>query len=184
MKTFLTFILFLVFSGTLPAQCPTAGQDTSATYCKQEPFDVATLRSTDADSGGVFINPAGDTMITTMDTLIFPGQYTYRYIVSQSGCPNDSAKYIISIVHCWPGGIPETSLENNQLIRPNPVNEQLILSETNYDHLEIYSPAGSCVLTFSASTNTLIDVSKLEGGNYILILDKDGIRQFQRFVKL
>jgi hypothetical protein len=184
MKTFFTLIFFLTFSGTLLAQCPTAGRDTSVTYCKHEPFDVANLRSTDADLGGAFMTPAGDTMTVTIDTLVIPGQYTYSYKVSGSGCSDDSAKYVITITHCFPGGISEAVLENNQLIRFNPVNEQLILNEANYDLLEIYSTAGSCVLTFSASPNTLIDVSKLEGGTYIMVLDKDGIRQFQRFVKL
>ncbi|MDF3027684.1 MAG: hypothetical protein K0S23_1991 [Fluviicola sp.] len=184
MKTTLIILFFLVLSGTIFAQCPIAGRDSTTSYCKQEVFDLANLRSSDADLNGIFIDPAGDTMSSTTTSLIFPGQYTYRYIVSDLGCSDDSAKYVIVIINCWPGGISETSLENNELLQINPVNDYLQLSEVNYDRLEIYSTAGSCVLTFSASPNTLIDVSKLEGGNYILILDKDGTRQFQRFVKL
>lgn len=183
MKTFFTLILFLIFSGTLPAQCPTAGRDSSDTYCKNQVFDIAALRSNDADLGGVFIDPWGDTMTTTSISLIFPGQYNYFYKVSDSICPTDSAKYVITIINCWPGGVSETILENNELIHPNPVNDQFLLSETNYDQLEIYSIAGTCVLKLLPSPNTLIDVSKLEGGNYILVLDKNGARQFQRFIK-
>jgi hypothetical protein len=182
MKPLFTLILFLVFTGTVLAQCPTAGQDTSDTYCKNQVFDIADLRSDDAALSGVFIDPWGDTMTVTSISLIFPGQYTYRYIVSESGCPVDSAKYIVIIVNCW-GGLSETMHENNKLIQFNPVNEQLILNEANYDQLEIYSTAGVCVLKLPPSLNTFIDVSKLEGGNYILVLDKNGSRQFQRFVK-
>lgn len=182
MKTFFTLIFSLAFSGTLLAQCPTAGRDTAVTYCQHEFFDVEELRSGDADTNGVFIDPAGDTMTNTVISLIYPGQYNYFYHAYDTSCPVDTAKYVITIGWNCTYGLTET-LKNNQLIRLNPVNEQLILNEANYDQLEIYSTAGSCILTFSASPNTLIDVSKLEGGNYILVLNKDGTRQFQRFVK-
>lgn len=183
MKTFFTLILFLAFSGTLLAQCPTAGRDTIVSFCKNEPFDVADLRSGDADTNGVFIDPAGDTMTSTNISLMFPGQYHYFYQVSDLGCTSDTAEYLINIFNCWPSGISETILENNELIQLNPVNDQLLLSDPNYDQLEIYSTAGRCVLTHPGSQNTLIDVSKLEGGNYILVIDKKGTKQFQRFIK-
>lgn len=183
MKTIYTLILFLVFSETLLAQCPTAGRDTAVTYCQHEFFDVEELRSGDADTNGVFIDPAGDTMTNTVISLTFPGQYNYFYHVYDTSCPVDTAKYVITIGWNCTGGLTEKTFENNQLIRFNPVNEQLILNEANYDQLEIYSIAGNCVLKPLPSLNTFIDVSKLDGGNYILVLDKNGSKQFQRFVK-
>lgn len=182
MKTILLVILSLTFYELGFAQCPTAGLDSAVTYCKYEPFDVASLRSNDADFGGAFLDPAEDTMIVTIDTLIFPGQYHYFYVVSDSVCLNDTAEYVITIINCW-GGISETVLENNALIHPNPVNSYLILNEIHYDQLEIHEISGRSVLKLTASSNTSIDVSQLEQGNYILVLEKNGTKQFQRFIK-
>lgn len=185
MKTIFTLILSLISSGFIFGQCPTAGRDSAVTYCKHEVFDVASLRSSDADLGGAFLDPAGDTMFVTTDSLIFPGIYTYRYKVSEPGCPDDTAKYFITIISWWcdTGGVSESILENNSLIQTNPVIDQIVLNETHYDQLEIYETSGRSVLKLAASSNTCIDVSQLEQGNYILVLDKNGAKQFQRFIK-
>lgn len=180
MKTILLLILFLVLSGTNFAQCPTAGRDSAVTYCKNEPFDVADLRSSDADLGGAFIDPWGDTMTITVDTLIFPGQYTYRYIVSDLGCSNDSAKYVITIISWCEGGLSEIT-ENNTLIQSNPVSQQLILTDPHYDQLEIYETSGRRILL--SNSQSILDVSHLQRGNYILVLEKNGTKRFQRFIK-
>lgn len=182
MKTFFTLIFFLAFSGTLLAQCPTAGSDTAVTYCKYEPFDLADLRSNDADLGGVFIDPNGDTVTVTSMSLAFPGQFHFFYKVSEAGCPRDSADYRVDIFNCGTDGLSESMLENHALIRSNPVNDLLMLNDSHFDQLEIYENSGRLVLLFSDEKN-FIDVSQLESGNYILILEKDGTRQFQRFTK-
>jgi hypothetical protein len=183
MKTIFLGILSLSFYGSVSAQCPSAGQDSTAVYCKNELFDVAELRSDDADISGVFIDPAGDTMTTTVISLMFPGQYSYFYHVSDTTCPVDTAKYVIVIQNCWPWGLAENVVENNAIIRINPVSDQLVIHEIPFDFLEIYDTSGRRVLILSGSANTVIDVSQLKSGNYILILSNDGIKQFQRFLK-
>lgn len=182
MKTIFTLILSIISSSFIFGQCPTAGRDTAVTYCKQEVFDVAELRSSDADTNGVFIDPAEDTMTNTAISLNFPGQYNYFYHVSDTSCPVDTAKYVITIVWCETGGVSETILEDNSLIQSNPVNDQLILNDSHYDELEIYETSGRRVLFF-LDEKSIIDVSKLERGNYILVLNKNGTKQFQRFIK-
>ncbi|WP_430406106.1 T9SS type A sorting domain-containing protein [Fluviicola sp.] len=183
MKTISLLILFLVFSKTLFAQCPTAGSDSAVSYCKYEVFDVASLRSTDADLGGAFMDFYGDTMFVTTDSLFIPGIYNYSYKVSELGCADDSAKYVITIVGwCDTGGVSEAIAEDNSLIQTNPVIDQIILNEINYDQLEIYETSGRRVLLFS-TYQSIIDISQLERGNYILVLDKNGTKQFQRFIK-
>lgn len=183
MKTTI-LILFTAFCASLHAQCPNAGQDSSATYCPNEFFDVADLRSDDADTNGVFINPWGDTMTNTATSLVFPGQYSFFYHVTDTSCPVDTAKYVITILPnsacSW--GLTENTLENNRLIRSNPVNDELILIDPDYDLLEIHETSGRLVLSFSTEKSSL-DVSPLQSGNYLLIHEKNGIRQFQRFIK-
>ncbi len=182
MKTIFTLILSLASSSFIFGQCPSAGQDTVVTYCRYEPFDVAELRSSDADTNGVFIDPAGDTMTNTAISLIFPGQYNYFYHVSDTSCPVDTAKYVITITWCETGGVSETILEDNSLIQTNPVNDLLILNDSHYNQLEIYETSGRRVLLFS-DEKKVIDISQLERGNYILVLEKNGTKQFQRFIK-
>ncbi len=184
MKTIFTLLLFLTPFGFALAQCPSAGQDTSATYCPNEFFDVADLRSADADTNGMFIDPAGDTMTNTVISLTFPGQYSYFYHVTDTNCPVDTAKYIVIITTpCW-GEISENVLEKNTLIQTNPVKESLILKDDRYDRLEILDLSGRSVLVISPASGTHIQVSELESGNYLLIHEKNGIRQFQRFIKI
>ncbi|WP_341906346.1 T9SS type A sorting domain-containing protein [Fluviicola taffensis] len=182
MKTILASILLMTFSKSLVAQCPTAGSDTIVTYCKYEPFDLTDLRSNDADLGGIFIDPNGDTVTITSMSIAFPGQYHFFYKVSDVSCPRDSAEYTINIFTCENGGISETILESHALIRSNPVNNELELSDSLVDLLEIYETSGRRVLLFSTN-QSIIDISQLESGNYILVLEKSGIRQFQRFIK-
>lgn len=182
MKTIFTFLFCWVSSGFIFAQCPSAGRDSTAYFCKNEPFDVASLPSLDADTGGVFINPMGDTMTTTQISLQFPGQYSFYYHVSDTNCPADTAKYVITIINCFPGGFHENTLENNALIKTNPVNEYLVLNTATYDLLEIYETSGRMILSFSKE-KSILDISQLRSGNYLLLHEKDGIRQFQRFLK-
>lgn len=181
MKTILTF-LFLVSAGSLFAQCPSAGRDSSITACPNEVFDVADLRSLDADTNGVFIDPAGDTMTNTEISLVFPGQYGFFYHVWDTSCPVDTAKYVIYIVHGCTWGLTENVLENNKLIRSNPVNDLLELNDFHFDLLEIYETSGRRVLLFS-NEQAVIDMSQLQGGNYLLIHEKNSVKQFQRFIK-
>ena len=183
MKTTCIILLFISFSNALLAQCPSAGRDSSTTYCKNEPFDIATLRSLDADLNGVFIDPMGDTMTSTSQTLVFPGQYTYRYLVSDTNCTVDSAKYIITIFNCIPGGLSESVIESQALIQTNPVSDYLVLNEKDYDQLEIRELSGKLVLHIPGLNNQKIDVSQLKNGHYILVADKNGSKQFQRFMK-
>lgn len=116
-------------------------------------------------------------------SLAFPGQFPFYYKVSGTGCPVDSAKFIINIYNCGTGGITEAGYENNNLMYPNPVTEKITLNVQQSDHLVIYSTAGCPVLTLSPPFDPTIDLSHLKQGTYILVLEENGERQFQRFVK-
>ena len=166
------------------AQCPVAGSDSSAAYCWHEGFDLSTLLSADADSGGVFLNPSGVTLLNPPhDTLSIPGAYTYTYIVSDSGCVNDTAELIVTIDPCFIGGVDDLLNESHLLTYPNPAVDQLMLHTTTADYLLIYDVNGKCVFQQQAPLTSGIDVSKLDPGIYLLLLQQDGVTQFQRFLK-
>ncbi len=186
MKPLLKILLVACFllSGKISAQCPIAGTDSSATYCKNEVFDLSTLLSADADSGGVFINPYGDTLISSLDSLFIPGIYTYHYIVSDSACENDTAAFYVTIVNCPFGGVNDLLNESPLLSYPNPAIKNLILSTTEADDLLIYNELGECVFRKSAPMTAVIDISQLAPGLYLLLLQQDGAVAFQRFLKI
>ncbi|MNJ84023.1 hypothetical protein D3C87_14630 [compost metagenome] len=183
MKTIITTTVFLIFSQLLLAQCPTTGRDSSAVYCKNELFDLADLLSSDASANGLFIDFSGDTMTSSSLFLPFPGQFPFYYKVSDTGCPVDSAKFTINIHNCWTGGIAELGYENNNLIYPNPVTDKITLNVAQPDHLVIYSTAGYPVFTRSKPFGPTLDLSHLKQGAYVLVVDKNGERQFRRFIK-
>jgi hypothetical protein len=56
------------------------------------------------------------------------------------------------------------------------------MNDVPYDVLEIYETSGRLVLSFSKE-KSILDVSSLPSGNYLLVHEKKGIRQFQRFLK-
>lgn len=183
MKTIISTTVFLIFSQMLLAQCPTAGSDSSAVYCKNQLFDLADLLSSDASANGVFIDFSGDTMTSSSLSLAFPGQFPFYYKVSDTGCPVDSAKLTINVHNCW-NGITEAGYEDNNLMYPNPVTDKITLNVQQSDQLVIYSAAGYHVLTLSKPFGPTIDLSHLKQGTYILVVDKNGERQFRRFVKI
>jgi Secretion system C-terminal sorting domain len=177
-------VLSLLLPVKAVAQCPIAGNDSSATYCRNEPFDLSALLSADADSGGVFLNPSGDTLVPPQDTLPIPGIYTYVYIVSDSGCVNDTAELIVTIDPCIIGGVDDLFDESHLLAYPNPATDQLHLFAATADNLLIYNAQGQCVFRQTAPLTSAIDISQLEPGLYLLMLQQDGAGQFQRFLKV
>lgn len=186
MKSLFTAILFLCFLSPAKSwtQCPIAGNDSSVTYCWYEPFDLSTLLSADADSGGVFLNPFGDTLNPPQDTLSIPGAYTYAYIVSDSGCVNDTAELIVTIDPCFIGGVDEVVNESFLLAYPNPAIDHLKLNSTDADEILIYDEHGKCVFRQTASLTSVIDISQFDSGLYLLLLQQDGAGAFQRFLKI
>jgi hypothetical protein len=177
-------VLSLLFPAKAGAQCPVAGSDSSETYCWHEGFDLSTLLSADADSGGVFLNPYNDTINPPHDTLSIPGVYTYVYIVSDSGCVNDTAELIVTIDPCFIGGVGEVVNESFLLAYPNPAIDYLILNTATADDLVICDVHGKCVFRQQAPLSTVIDVSQLHPGVYLLLLQQNGAAEFQRFLKV
>jgi hypothetical protein len=186
MKSAVTVIFYLCV--LLPvkswAQCPEAGMDSSVTYCRHEVFDLSELLSPDASPGGVFLNPAGDTLSSPLDSLTFPGIYTYSYIVSDTACENDTAAFYVTIENCPTGGTNDLLNESHLLVYPNPAMDHLVLSDTDASVLLIYDELGKCVYRQTAPLSSVIFISDFDSGLYLLILRKDGYDTFQRFQKI
>jgi hypothetical protein len=80
-----------------------------------------------------------------------------------------------------PVGITEN--RNNTLfeIYPNPVSNQLtVINNAKISVIEIYNAAGKLELTTSKS---VIDVSKLASGVYVIRAHSDGVVESQQFIK-
>lgn len=183
MKTASTVIFFLCLLKGL-SQCPEAGMDSSVTYCKNEVFDLSELLSPDASAGGVFLNPADDTLSSTLDSCPIPGIYTYSYVVSDSACENDTAFFYVTIENCPTGGTDELLNESKLLVYPNPSIDQLTMSSTDAESLQIYDEHGKCVYQRTAPLASAINISEFDPGIYLLILQKDGNSTFQRFQRI
>lgn len=156
----------------ISAQCPVAGNDTLVEYCKNEVFDLETILTFSADSGGIFIDPAMNLIEGSDTSLIFPGLYTFHYVVSAPGCTPDSAKLIVKILNCFPGGITETANHNILLVFPNPASNQLNLKNNNYENLELISLEGKPILILENPLPETIDVSLLASGWYLIKVKK------------
>ena len=177
------FVLALLFPVNSIAQCPVAGSDSSETYCPGYPFDLSTLLSADADTGGVYYRPNDSILDPPIDSLTIPGMYTYYYVVGDTNCANDTAVFIITI-YCFFGGTDEITEASQVLAYPNPATDQLMLHSTMADDLVIYDVHGKCVFRQQAPLSSVIDVSQLDPGFYLLLLQQDGVAEFQRFMKV
>lgn len=185
MKSLLKTIIVLCFllPGIANAQCPVAGSDSSETFCPGYPFDLSTLLSADADTGGVYYRPNDSILDPPIDSLNIPGMYTYYYVVSDTNCANDTAVFMITI-YCFIGGTDEITEASKVLAYPNPATDQLMLYSTAADDLVIYDVHGKCVFRQTAPLTSVIDVSQLDPGFYLLLLQQDGVAEFQRFMKV
>ncbi len=131
MKHLFAGILISIISVSATAQCASAGNDTIVTRCKNEPFDVALFLSDSASLGGVWYDPAYTVMLsTTVAGYSFPGQYNFKYIVTDTICnTSDTASIKVTITICETGGINDLE-ESDTFVYPNPTSDgNFILSK-------------------------------------------------------
>jgi hypothetical protein len=103
-----------------------------------------------------------------------------------SPLPTSSAEKAIFKVSCSSiTGILEIgNIDNEIMVYPNPTNDELFIETNfNYNLIEVYTAQGR-LMQSNISSIKKIDVSDLNNGLYIIMLtDKNGNRQVQRFVK-
>ncbi|MBP5982163.1 MAG: hypothetical protein KA734_00435 [Fluviicola sp.] len=123
MKQLIAGILISFISISATAQCASAGNDTIVTRCKNEPFDVALFLTDSASLGGVWYDPAYTVMLsTTVPGYNFPGQYNFKYIVTDTICnTSDTALIKVTILTCWTGIVNE-SKASSIVVSPNPTS--------------------------------------------------------------
>jgi len=109
--------------------------------------------------------------------------YTYYYVVSDTNCANDTAVFIITI-YCFFGGTDEITEASQELVCPNPATDQLMLHSTKADDLLIYDLHGKCVFRQTAPLTPVIDVSQLDRGMYVMVVQQGNVTTFQRFLKV
>ncbi len=124
MKQLIAGILISFISVSATAQCASAGNDTIVTRCKNEPFDVALFLTDSASLGGVWYDPAYTVMLsTTVPGYNFPGQYNFKYIVTDTICnTSDTASIKVTIITCGTGSVNDLE-ESDTFIYPNPTSD-------------------------------------------------------------
>lgn len=123
MKQLIAGILISFISISATAQCASAGNDTMVTRCKNEPFDVALFLTDSASLGGVWYDPAYTVMLsTTVPGYNFPGQYNFKYIVTDTICnTSDTAFVRVTINFCIPASVNELEA-SSIVVSPNPTS--------------------------------------------------------------
>ena len=98
-----------------------AGNDTTLTVCRNEPFDLFNSLSGSIDLGGTWFNPSNQALNGSLDIASnIPGQFNYSYVTSNGVCAADTSIVLVTVNgSCNFSGINEVDLSTVNLY-PNP----------------------------------------------------------------
>lgn len=179
----LLFFLFLSVSSSFFGQCPSAGDDSNVVVCWNLQFDINDLLSVNADTGGIFISPAGSVVSNTSMTLNIMGIYTFKYIIGSDSCENDTSLIIIHTEDCWLYGINENAIEETNLASPNPVKDVLSINDNHFDNLQLFNSLGQVVFECDVLFSEELDLSTIQSGLYLLRIERENKVYYQRILK-
>ncbi|PWH84827.1 GEVED domain-containing protein [Brumimicrobium oceani] len=156
---------------------PSAGDDVTRTFCLNQPLDLDTLLSANADAGGTWLDPTSAPLtgssITVSDQA---GVYVYTYVTAANGaCPAATASVEITA----DDGCDYLSVDTEALVDisvyPNPTaNVLTILNPSNTSSLkvEMLDMNGRVVLLENKALNNAmeatLEIEYLEKGIYTL----------------
>jgi len=169
-----------------------AGDDTSKTYCLNQPIDLDTLLSSGADAGGSYYGPANAPLVGSVIAVSNQmGTYVYKYVTAPAGfCPADTA-FITIVANA---GCDYLSLEKEVLadlyVYPNPaISIITILNPSNPSALkmEMLNMDGRIVLIDDEALNNAKEASliidHLENGVYTLRIYNSESQKIFKIVK-
>lgn len=78
----------------------------------------------------------------------------------------------------------ENTITSNLNLYPNPANDYITISNSDYSELKILNFQGRLVLNLNAPNGTKIDISELQTGPYILIAQIEDKVERMKFIKL
>jgi hypothetical protein len=166
-----------------------AGQDGTITACKNEPVDLLSGLTVNADFGGQWYDPSNNTIPSSQVTTgNFPGSYNYDYIVGNGVCPDDTANVVINVGTCNWLDINEETFAGVE-VYPNPTNGVVFVAASinagNFSY-EVTDANGRVVAEaingVTAAATTSIDLSKMEIGVYFISLSNATAKKVYRIV--
>jgi hypothetical protein len=146
-------------------------------------FDINDLLSVNADSGGIFVNPAGNVVSNTSMTLNIMGIYPFKYIIGSDSCENDTSFIIIQTEDCWLFDLNENTSEESILASPNPIEDVLTINDNHFDNLQVYNSFGQLVFECEALFSKELDLSTIQNGLYLLRIEREKKVYYQRILK-
>jgi hypothetical protein len=167
-----------------------AGSDNSITICKHQPLDLNTLLSSDADVGGIWLNPAGIPISGSTITSNVADVFEYSYQVSSLVCPINLAVFTIIVDEdCDYLSVDDLTMVELS-VYPNPTSSDItILNPSNAQSLkvEISDMNGRIVLAdreiLKNSKEANLMIENLENGVYTLRVYNTEIQKSFKIVK-
>lgn len=166
-----------------------AGEDGTITACRNEPVDLLSGLTVNADFGGNWYDPSNNAIATSqVTTANFTGSYNYDYIVGNGVCPDDTANVVINVGTCNWLDITEETFAGVE-VYPNPTNGVVFVAASinagNFSY-EVTDANGRVIAEaingVTAAATTSIDLSKVETGVYFIQLSNATAKKVYRIV--
>lgn len=167
-----------------------AGNDGSLAVCRNQPFNLLSGLSGNADLGGVWTDPNASPVANGNATAAnIPGQYNFKYIVSNGVCPADTAKVVVSVQGCNFLGLDEVAFEGFSMY-PNPTSDIVYIANsgsTEVFNYEVLDMNGRIILKADQAINgtatTELNLSNVEIGVYMIRVFNENADKTFRVVK-
>lgn len=167
-----------------------AGSDGSIAVCRNQPFNLLSGLVGNADFGGVWTDPNAAVVPNGNATSgNLPGQYNYKYIVSNGVCPADTAKVVVNVQGCDFLGLEDLAFEGFNLY-PNPTSDLIFIINSgsaevfNYEVLDMN---GRVILSandaINGTTTTEINLNTIQNGVYMVRVFNENANKTFRVVK-
>ena len=171
---------------------PVAGGDGFYTACNTYDIILSDHLVGMSDAGGIWEYLGEDTLVAvTRGGLFRPldmavDAYEFRYIVTSTYCPSDTAYVTIILNNCL--GVDENGVDA-MIVFPNPVLDVVTIQNLNIEGdavIELLDVNGKLVLSNQVANltgNYTIDMSNVESGVYFIKVTSDSAVQKTRVVK-
>lgn len=152
-----------------------AGVDGTLAVCRNQSINLFAGLSGNVATDGVWTDPMNVVIpngITTASNI--PGQYNFKYVVTNTACPNDSSKVIVVVQGCIDVGVEEIAFKAFNLY-PNPTSDLIFIvnsGSTEVFNYEVLDVNGRVMLSeneaINGSTTTEINLSTVQNGVYMV----------------
>ncbi len=171
-------------------QPSSAGADGSLAVCRNQPFNLLSGLTGSANFGGVWTDPNAVVVPSGNATASnIPGQYNFKYVVSNGVCPSDTAKVVVNVQGCNYLGLEDISLEGFNMY-PNPTTGIVYITNsgsTEVFNYEVLDMNGRVILKANQAINgtvtTEINLTQVEVGVYMVRVFNDAADKTFRIVK-